>query len=66
MIMVTMARRLAFALIFDPEVSAVENEQGEVAALPTKKDWKTTSWLSGRAKVTATGGNSDGSGENWA
>jgi serine/threonine protein kinase len=47
---------LPFFLIFDPEVNAVANEQGEVASLPAKKDWKTTSWLSGRAKVTVTGG----------
>jgi serine/threonine protein kinase len=46
-----------FYMVFDPGVVAAMNEQGETVRLPARKEWPTTSWLSGRAKLTLTGGN---------
>jgi serine/threonine protein kinase len=49
--------KVPFFLIFDPAtVSAVMNEQGDLAATPVAKPWPTTSWLAGRSKLTITGG----------
>src|SRR5262249_32025483 len=48
---------LRFYAVFSPAaVGAVMNDRGEAAKLPTKKEWRTTTWFAGRAKVTIRNG----------
>jgi hypothetical protein len=43
--------------VFNPQaVQAVSNDRGEVARLPLKREWKTTTWFAGRHKVTIRNG----------
>jgi hypothetical protein len=46
-----------FFLIFDPVVSLVISDKGEAARTPVRKDWPTTTWLAGSARLAITGGN---------
>jgi serine/threonine protein kinase len=45
-----------FFLIFDPVVSRVVSDQGEVARTPVKKEWPTTTWFAGKSRLAITGG----------
>jgi serine/threonine protein kinase len=49
--------RVPFYLIFDPRVTGVMNEQGQVALTPVGREWPTTIWFSGKSRLNITGGN---------
>jgi tRNA A-37 threonylcarbamoyl transferase component Bud32 len=52
----TGAGPLKLYIVFTPAVTAVREDEGEWTKLPLRKDWRTTTWLAGRAKVRITGG----------
>jgi serine/threonine protein kinase len=47
---------LNYYVVFDPAVTTVRNEQGEEASTPVTRDWKTTTWTAGSARLTIRGG----------
>jgi serine/threonine protein kinase len=47
---------LPFFLVFDPAVKAVRGDRDEWAKLPAVRDWQTTTWFAGKARLAVTGG----------
>jgi eukaryotic-like serine/threonine-protein kinase len=47
---------LAFFMVFGPSVAAVANDKGDWAKTPATKDWKTTTWFAGGARLAVSGG----------
>jgi hypothetical protein len=50
------AAGLSFFLVFDPAVKAVRGDRDEWAKLPAVRDWQTTTWFAGNARLAVTGG----------
>jgi serine/threonine protein kinase len=44
-------------IVFSAALDAVANDKGEVAGIPVKNDWGTTTWYADEAKLHITGGN---------
>ena len=47
-----------FFIVFDPAVTVVMSEQGELAKTVVTKNWPTTTWFAGKTKLKVTGGTS--------
>ena len=43
------AQPMSYFMVFDPAVTTVNNDKGQVARTPTKHDWPTTSWTANPA-----------------
>jgi serine/threonine protein kinase len=49
--------KMSFFLVFDPAVKVVTNDRGEWARTPVTRDWPTTTWFAGPARLAITGAN---------